>query len=601
MQDDWGSGPSEIDPGCVHDTGLSPADVKDIQVGWAANMAAVQKYTIQQGAFNWQLFYNSGTLQGPPFAQGNAASCTKWFRETACVENSTLQHVPLLYGIERNHDYPPFKYIVSFEQSLAAFLLARGPFAWFGYSWISCIGDFGRGGPHLPPLNYTFPPALKTDYGVPQGVCAETAPGSGKFTRQWSKATVELDCSSWTSAITLKTDDDAYQTDGRMERHTMGSTSATVVCTDDLNCTLNGVCDLQEGACVCDTPWKGPTCGELDVLPAPRVGAYGMAPNVTSWGGNAVFFEGEYHLYVSEIVNGCGLSAWGANSQIVHATAITPLGPFQKHDVALPPWAHNPEVVLQTFSDGTPPNFVLFHIGDGVPNGGGLVNCSPSVPVSRSQQHVGDWPNVTVHFSAYPVGPWQKVMLNFTCINPAPLWHNESWYLLCGSGWWDILKAPKLEGPWEKWGRVPQGCGPKQCGGTGMGVWEDPYLYVDGRGHWHVIVHAYNSTTPCGACESPLVSAQMFSRNGQEWFTTNVSPYTNEVVFEDGSTHIFSTRERPKLLFNGRGQPTHLYNGVSPVRACAPKPGCSCKAQKGIDWDYTMAQPLRIGSIPLLH
>ena len=44
--------------------------------------------------------------------------------------------MPLLYGIERNADYPPFKYIVSFEQSLAAFLLARGPFAWYGYSWI---------------------------------------------------------------------------------------------------------------------------------------------------------------------------------------------------------------------------------------------------------------------------------------------------------------------------------------------------------------------------------------------------------------------------------------------------------------------------------
>lgn len=83
-----------------------------------------------QGAFNWQLFLNSGTLAGPPFTQGNAASCTKWFRQTACVPNSTLQHEPLLYGIERNHDYPPFKYIVSFEQSLAAFLLARGPHAW---------------------------------------------------------------------------------------------------------------------------------------------------------------------------------------------------------------------------------------------------------------------------------------------------------------------------------------------------------------------------------------------------------------------------------------------------------------------------------------
>ena len=47
---------------------------------WAANMAAVQEYVIQKKAFNWQLFYHSGTLQGPPFAQGNATACTKWFR-----------------------------------------------------------------------------------------------------------------------------------------------------------------------------------------------------------------------------------------------------------------------------------------------------------------------------------------------------------------------------------------------------------------------------------------------------------------------------------------------------------------------------------------
>ena len=167
-------------------------------------MAAVQQSVIEKGAFNWQLFLNSATLQGPPFSQGNAASCTKWFRETACVPNSTLQRLPLLYGIEKNHDYPPFKYIVSFEQSLAAFLLARGPWAWFGYSWISCIGDFGRGGYGMPPLNYTFPAALQADYGEPQGVCEETAPESGKFSREWSKATVELDCASWTSTITAK-------------------------------------------------------------------------------------------------------------------------------------------------------------------------------------------------------------------------------------------------------------------------------------------------------------------------------------------------------------------------------------------------------------
>lgn len=46
--DSWGAGPSEIDPKCVHDTGLSPAEVKDMAVAWSENMEAVQKYVIGQ-------------------------------------------------------------------------------------------------------------------------------------------------------------------------------------------------------------------------------------------------------------------------------------------------------------------------------------------------------------------------------------------------------------------------------------------------------------------------------------------------------------------------------------------------------------------------
>ena len=81
----------------------------------------------------------------------------------------------------------------------------------------------------MPPLNYTYPDALKADCarqlsrfaalapvgsdracllwladGTPQGVCEETAPQSGKFKREYSKATVELDCGSWESTITMK-------------------------------------------------------------------------------------------------------------------------------------------------------------------------------------------------------------------------------------------------------------------------------------------------------------------------------------------------------------------------------------------------------------
>ena len=36
IDDSWGSGPSEVDPGCVHDTGLSLPDVADMRASWAA-------------------------------------------------------------------------------------------------------------------------------------------------------------------------------------------------------------------------------------------------------------------------------------------------------------------------------------------------------------------------------------------------------------------------------------------------------------------------------------------------------------------------------------------------------------------------------------
>jgi hypothetical protein len=45
------------------------------------------------------------------------------------------------------------------------------------------------------------------------------------------------------------------------------------------------------------------------------VQGYGVSPNLTTWGGNVVFFEGEYHLYVSEMVNVSELTSWYVCSQ----------------------------------------------------------------------------------------------------------------------------------------------------------------------------------------------------------------------------------------------------------------------------------------------
>ena len=39
------------------------------------------------------------------------------------------------------------------------------------------------------------------DYGKPMGLCGETATGSGVFRREWTKATIEMDCNTWTPTI----------------------------------------------------------------------------------------------------------------------------------------------------------------------------------------------------------------------------------------------------------------------------------------------------------------------------------------------------------------------------------------------------------------
>lgn len=51
--------------------------------------------------------------------------------------------------------------------------------------------------------------------------------------------------------------------------------------------------------------------------------------------------DGKYHLYVSAMAHGRGLSSWGSNSQIHHAVASDPMEVFVKVDTVLPSEAHN--------------------------------------------------------------------------------------------------------------------------------------------------------------------------------------------------------------------------------------------------------------------
>eukprot|EP00035_Acanthoeca_spectabilis_P035937 m.36985 g.36985 ORF g.36985 m.36985 type:complete len:346 (+) comp7631_c0_seq2:1415-2452(+) len=69
-----------------------------------------------------------------------------------------------------------------FRESLAGFLIARGPHAWFGHGWIAAAHP-------------EWFPEWNVDYGVPLEPAA--VQNGSVFSRQWSNFTVALDCASF--------------------------------------------------------------------------------------------------------------------------------------------------------------------------------------------------------------------------------------------------------------------------------------------------------------------------------------------------------------------------------------------------------------------
>eukprot|EP01047_Picozoa_sp_COSAG01_P033216 COSAG01_NODE_2435_length_7701_cov_7.604709_3_plen_125_part_00 len=105
-----------------------------------------------------------------------------------CAKDSDAQTRAMMFPFQgKDPSQLPF-----FEQDLATFLLIRGPHAFIGHSWKGCSKQ------------YAYRDELNADVGEPMGVCKETAPNSGTFTREWSKASVKMDCKSYTGSVTMK-------------------------------------------------------------------------------------------------------------------------------------------------------------------------------------------------------------------------------------------------------------------------------------------------------------------------------------------------------------------------------------------------------------
>jgi len=286
------------------------------------------------------------------------------------------------------------------------------------------------------------------------------------------------------------------------------------------------------------------------------------------------------------MANGAGLDGWGSISECHHATAPDPMDPFRYADTVLHPECHNASPLLA-------PNgsYLLFHIGSGL-----------------------------LHASETPSGPW-RALPSITvdgkhrpCNNPAPMFaRNGTAYVGCNDGGFQIYKSDDVfQGEWMM---VTTLAFPPAWSSAAPAYLknEDPYLWMDTRGHFHLLAHRYdyrdgwpqnpNQTMPV------LVSGHGYSENGIDWgFNVEQQPYDAVIVFQNGTRQHLSTYERPHLIFEAAsGQPTHLVNGVSPYwNDDKPCDGCSarqgsaascvvCKCTKGLDYTYTLVTALKTG------
>jgi len=175
--------------------GLSAADVADLTAAYDSNMAAMWTAITRAGRFSFQQFYTTPGLQypmcGAPLVA--RATCATDLRGLCSASSPVQSRAVFAAYAPGGCSYAPAP--PDFQQDLAAFLLWRGDFAWLGTSWIGCGSQDFAG---------AMPDALRADYGEPLALCAESAPGSGVFVREWSKASVSLDCAAWKGVINMK-------------------------------------------------------------------------------------------------------------------------------------------------------------------------------------------------------------------------------------------------------------------------------------------------------------------------------------------------------------------------------------------------------------
>lgn len=385
----------------------------------------------------------------------------------------------------------------------------------------------------------------------------------------------------WRSAGTFLL---AWSSVGWMGKSSVSEDATECVRAED--CNLNGEC--SEGQCVCKSWWTGPTCHALNLEPVEDLTSGIYQPNVSTWGAGVVRGEdGLIHAFAAEFTQGCGVRAWQSNSQCVHFTAADPMGPFTRRGMVMPVWCHNPSVTVLPKGQ-----WLFYHVGFGTPGKSQYTNCSNGETHGKPGDDLRLVTNkvglgfTSVLSASGPFGPWTDQHIPTTTStgwpaggisNPAPLpphslngrddflvmfcARNE--YHTCADGHCSLLGIMRS----QSWNTTYVMDRDPVCSGVGCingsapnprQFCEDPFVWTDSDGTYHQICNSKDM----GELGNGY-GMHAFSRDGVRWMWSPEPAYNTTLRLVNGSVHKLGRRERPHLLFDGSGVPTHLYNAVT--------------------------------------
>lgn len=315
------------------------------------------------------------------------------------------------------------------------------------------------------------------------------------------------------------------------------------------------------------------------MLPAPAAGGFRME-GYWVWCGSVVKGEdGRYHMFASRWPKNQPMHpGWLLGSEVVRASSDTPEGPYHFEEVVLPVrgpqyWdgrmTHNPHIK----KIGN--RYVLFYTGSTHPFADPTETLKlddPCVIVARANKRVG----IAVSDSVF--GPWKRMdspilptrpdkFDNLLTSNPAPcvnpdgsvlLMYKARGYnpppyigLLHGDMTLGVAYGQTYQGPYRVLQDDP--LFPPQVS------LEDPFIWNSGS-EYEMIAKDMTGNI----CGEKYGGVHAYSTDGRHWdICMGELAYSRKVLWDDGETRLMGNLERPFILFDDMGKPTHLFFATS--------------------------------------